>query len=1443
TWTVTDNAGNTATCTQIVTVVDTINPTIICAAPVTVNVDLASCTTAKANVTLGSPTTADNCGVKSVTNDAPSVFPIGNTTVTWTVTDNAGNTATCTQIVTVVDNINPTITCAAPVTVNVDAASCTTDKANVTLGSPTTADNCGVKSVTNDAPSVFPIGNTTVTWTVTDNAGNTATCTQIVTVVDNINPTITCAAPVTVNVDAASCTTDKANVTLGAPTTADNCGVKSVTNDAPSVFPIGNTTVTWTVTDNAGNTATCTQIVTVVDTINPTITCAAPVTVNVDAASCTTDKANVTLGAPTTADNCGVKSVTNDAPSVFPIGNTTVTWTVTDNAGNTATCTQIVTVVDNINPTITCAAPVTVNVDAASCTTDKANVTLGSPTTADNCGVKSVTNDAPSVFPIGNTTVTWTVTDNAGNTATCTQIVTVVDNINPTITCAAPVTVNVDAASCTTDKANVTLGSPTTADNCGVKSVINDAPSVFPIGNTTVTWTVTDNAGNTATCTQIVTVVGDIIANDDTGIQVNGLKGGISVNNVLINDILNCKEAKTEDVITTFISSTNTGVTLSGTDVVVAAGTPAGSYTLVYQICEILNPTNCDTATVTVTVTAPAIVANDDAGTPVNGANGGTAFTNVLVNDTLNGVPVLASQVVLTTVSSSNAGITLSGTDVVVAAGTPAGSYTLVYQICEILNPTNCDTATVTVSVTAPAIVANDDAGTPVNGANGGTAFTNVLVNDTLNGAPVLASQVVLTTVSSSNAGITLSGTDVVVAAGTPAGSYTLVYQICEILNPTNCDTATVTVSVTAPVIVANDDAGTPVNGANGGIAFTNVLVNDTLNGVPVLASQVILTTVSSSNAGVTLSGTDVVVAAGTPAGNYTLVYQICEILNPTNCDTATVTVTVTAPAIVANDDAGTNVNGANGGTAFTNVLVNDTLNDVPVLASQVILTTVSSSNAGITLSGTDVVVAAGTPAGSYTLVYQICEILNPTNCDTATVTVSVTAPVIVANDDIYTIENCTSSGILGNVLGNDSLNGNSLIASTVNITLVSGQNSNIQLDNLGNINTLTGTNPGIYILTYQICEKLNPENCDTATITITIKDITAPVIAQLPVPSTISCSITPNFAQATATDTCSSITLAFVDTTVQGSCIGSYTVTRTWTATDSAGNSATASQIISVQDTTGPTTTTEFAATINVNCDAIPLKPELIFADNCSTASPAIYTETITNSSQNSYSIVRKWPVSDSCGNISIFTQTVNVSVTNSGTTIASSACSGDSSPINIFNLLPEGTPTNGTWVDVDNTGALQGNILSPFGLSLGNKVFEYQINNVDCPRKIELTVNINDDCIVLGCGDIKVHNAFSPNGDGTNEVFVIDNIDDTACYPENTVEIYNRWGILVFETKNYNNQTNNFEGISRGRTTVNQSSGLPTGTYFYILNYSSIDGNGNIEIKKLDGYLYLTK
>ena len=119
----------------------------------TVNCDAGACSAAAANVTLGSATTADNCSVASTTNDAPNSFPVGTTTVTWTVTDASGRTATATQDVTVVDNIDPTITAPANVTVNVDAGQCDADAANVTLGNATTADNCGIQSTTNDAPT------------------------------------------------------------------------------------------------------------------------------------------------------------------------------------------------------------------------------------------------------------------------------------------------------------------------------------------------------------------------------------------------------------------------------------------------------------------------------------------------------------------------------------------------------------------------------------------------------------------------------------------------------------------------------------------------------------------------------------------------------------------------------------------------------------------------------------------------------------------------------------------------------------------------------------------------------------------------------------------------------------------------------------------------------------------------------------------------------------------------------------------------------------------------------------------------------------------------------------------------------------------------------------------------------------------------------------------
>jgi len=104
-----------------------------------------------------------------------------------------------------------------------------------------------------------------------------------------------------------------------------------------------------------------------------------------------------------------------------------------------------------------------------------------------------------------------------------------------------------------------------------------------------------------------------------------------------------------------------------------------------------------------------------------------------------------------------------------------------------------------------------------------------------------------------------------------------------------------------------------------------------------------------------------------------------------------------------------------------------------------------------------------------------------------------------------------------------------------------------------------------------------------------------------------------------------------------------------------------------------------------------------------------------------------------------------------------------------------------------------------------------------------------------LTGCV-LEVFNAISPNGDGKNDFFLIQGIE---CYPDNTIEIYNRWGVLVYKTANYNNKDIVFNGFSDGRATVSKHDMLPVGTYFYILKFNDL----NQKSHQLQGYLYLTR
>ncbi len=527
---VTDAAGNTTTCGFDVIVNDTELPVITCPADIIVDTDPGVC---GAVVTWTPPVPTDNCPDELVesTNTPGETFPVGTTTVTYTVTDCGGNVVTCSFDVTVNDTEDPTIVnCPTDIIVNTDAGVC---EAVVNWAVPTAADNCPGETVTSTANSgdTFPLGTTTVTYTVTDAAGNTVTCSFDVTVNDTEDPTITCPLDIVIDNNPGVC---GAVVNWPPPTTADNCPGETVsqTGGLPqgATFPIGTTTVSYTVMDAAGNTATCSFDVTVNDTEAPTITCPPDVIVSTDPGVC---EAVATWAAPIVVDNCPGTTATSTASSgdTFPLGTTTVTYTVTDAAGNTATCSFDVTVVDDEAPTITCPADITASTDCDE------TVVSWTVTSADNCPGEIVvcTSNSGDTYPLGTTTVTCTVTDAAGNTATCDFNITVIDDVPEPLDCSAINGIRpTDAGVCT----YTTQGGefdPTSSANCPGVTLTNSinntatlAGEIFPKGTTPVIWTITDAGGNMTTCEiaitindeelPVITCPADITVGNDAGV-------------------------------------------------------------------------------------------------------------------------------------------------------------------------------------------------------------------------------------------------------------------------------------------------------------------------------------------------------------------------------------------------------------------------------------------------------------------------------------------------------------------------------------------------------------------------------------------------------------------------------------------------------------------------------------------------------------------------------------------------------------------------------------------------------------------------------------------------------------------------------------------------------------------------------------------------------------
>ena len=329
--------------TATIEVSDVSPPTISCPANITVNTDIGQC---DAVVTFNDPVGMDNCpGATTMQTGGPasgSTFLLGNTTITYTVTDASGLTNSCSFDIIVQDNEDPEITCPANISVNTDMGLCT---ATVDYVTPVGTDNCmgeiTMLSAGLGSGAAFPAGTTTETYEVMDLSGNVASCSFDVIVQDGESP-IVITQPFTLQLnDQGQGTLQVSDVDNGS---SDNCNLMlSLDITSFDCNDVGANTVMLTGNDGVNPPVTVAATVTVEDKVIPALTCQ-DISINLDMDDMATIYAADLL--TSLSDACGVADTTLSI-SMFNethIGDNNVIVTALDVNGNTNTCTSLVMV-------------------------------------------------------------------------------------------------------------------------------------------------------------------------------------------------------------------------------------------------------------------------------------------------------------------------------------------------------------------------------------------------------------------------------------------------------------------------------------------------------------------------------------------------------------------------------------------------------------------------------------------------------------------------------------------------------------------------------------------------------------------------------------------------------------------------------------------------------------------------------------------------------------------------------------------------------------------------------------------------------------------------------------------------------------------------------------------------------------------------------------------
>ena len=643
-------------------------------------------------------------------------------------------------------------------------------------------------------------------------------------------------------------------------------------------------------------------------------------------------------------------------------------------------------------------------------------------------------------------------------------------------------------------------------------------PAHTPAGTYTLTYSLCAksapyNCSGVATVTIIVSPSPIKLQTTDDTFSHTTTTQTIVLGNILTNDSYNSQSVTTASVtISTTTTLTNAPYIATATgEVFLPAHTPAGTYTLTYSLCAKSAPYNCSgVATVTIIVSPSPIKLQTTDDTFSHTTTTQTiVLGNILTNDSYNSQSVTTESVTIsTTTALPNAPYIATATgEVFLTAHTPAGTYTLTYSVCAKTAPYNCSgVATVTVIVSPSPIKLRTTDDTFRHTTTTQTiVLGNILTNDSYNTQSVTTTSVTIsTTTALTNIPYIATATgEVFLPAHTPAGTYTLSYSLCPKTPPYNCsEVATITVIVSpSPIKIHTTDDTFSHTTTTQTIVLGNVLTNDSYNAQSVTtASVTISTTTASTNVPYIATATgEVFLPAHTPAGTYTLSYSLCAKTAPYNCsEVATVTIIVSFPLVIARDDTYTITIGTT--TITESIYSNDSIGEQTPNASLVNFQSIGGSKdsdnfyvLSVNLAG-NVLIPQGTPTGTYTLQYRICDVKDSHNCATATITVMVTeipTPLIIARDDTYTVTIGTTT-ITESIYSNDSIGEQIPNASLVNFQSIGGSKDSdnfyvLSVNLAGNVLIPQGTPIGTYTLEYRICDIHHQSNCDTAIVKVSI--------------------------------------------------------------------------------------------------------------------------------------------------------------------------------------------------------------------------------------------------------------------------------------------------------------------------------------------------------------------